>query len=122
MSLTNFFFANNETGGTGLRQLNRLVHFEKMKSLQKSVESPSNTSTDLTNLSIESLNKRVNQLEEVIGFQSLIIQGILSKLDEKELISKNDIRESLAELDELDGVKDGKLNINTLLYLLSQDT
>jgi uncharacterized coiled-coil protein SlyX len=122
MSLTNFFFANNKSGGTGLRQLNRLVHFEKMKSLQKSVEPPSNTSTDLTNLSIESLNKRVNQLEEVIGFQSLIIQGILSKLDEKELISKNDIRDSLAELDELDGVKDGKLNINTLLYLLSQNT
>jgi uncharacterized coiled-coil protein SlyX len=120
MSLINFFFSNNKSSGTGVRQLNRLVHFEKMKSLQKSVEPPSNPSNDLTNVSIESLNKRVNQLEEIIGFQSLIIQGILTKLDEKELISKDDIRESLAELDELDGVKDGKLNINTLLFLLSQ--
>ena len=120
MSLINFFFSNNKSGGTELRQLNRLVHFEKMKSLQKSAEPPSNASNNLANVSIESLNKRVNQLEEVIGFQSLIIQGILTKLDEKELISKNDIRESLAELDELDGVKDGKLNINTLLFLLSQ--
>lgn len=114
----NFFFpTDGNTGGTELRQLNRLVHFEKIKQLQKSVAPPVGNTTDIT---IESLHKRLNQLEEIIGFQSLIIQGILSKLDEKDVISKSDIRESLAELDELDGVKDGKLNINTLLFLLSQ--
>jgi hypothetical protein len=119
MGLMDFFFMQNPEGGNGLRQLNRLVHLKRMENLQRSVASkPKHASVEIT---IESLHKRVNQLEEIAGFQSLIIQGILSKLDEKELISKNDIHDSLDGLDELDGVKDGKLNINTLLYLFSQN-
>ncbi|MBL7814247.1 MAG: hypothetical protein JNL70_04500 [Saprospiraceae bacterium] len=120
MNLMDFFFTNFVSPtNTELRHLRRLEHFEKLKQLQKSVAPPVGSTT---NVSIESLNKRLNQLEDVIGFQSLIIQGILTKLDEKGTVSKNEIREILSELDELDGVKDGKLNINTLLFLLSQNT
>ena len=69
-------------------------------------------------LLIESLAHRINSLEEIAGFQAIILQSLLSKLDEKGVVTKEDVRVSLAEIDELDGVKDGKLNINTLLFLL----
>jgi hypothetical protein len=39
---------------------------------------------------------------------------LLQKVDEKGVLSRDEVRETMASLDEIDGVKDGRLDINIL--------
>lgn len=72
-------------------------------------------------LLLNSFDQHITQLEEIIAYQALVIQSLLSKLDEAKITSKAELRKTMEEIDELDGVKDSKLNINTLLHLLQKE-
>ena len=57
---------------------------------------------------------RIRELEQDLGYVALVLGSILSKLDEKGVVSRDDLKQEMARLDELDGVKDGKLDIRVL--------
>ena len=60
------------------------------------------------------LNRRVEDLEMDLGYVALILGALLNKVEEKGVLSLAEVREAMAELDEIDGVKDGKLDISLL--------
>lgn len=60
------------------------------------------------------LKSRVRELENDLGFLALMISGIVTKLDQSDVVHKEDLKEILEELDGFDGVVDGKLDINIL--------
>ena len=60
------------------------------------------------------LSARVAELEQDLGYVTLVLGSILRKLDEKGVVTRDDVKGEIAQLDELDGVKDGKLDIQLL--------
>jgi hypothetical protein len=60
------------------------------------------------------LSARVAGLEQDLGYVTLVLGSILRKLDEKGVVTRDDVKGEIAQLDELDGVKDGKLDIQLL--------
>ncbi len=63
------------------------------------------------------LEKRVRILEEDVGFLSLLLFGILEGLQDKGVVTREDVISRMAELDTLDGVRDGKVNVQILKKL-----
>ena len=59
-------------------------------------------------------DERIDELEQDLGYVALILGSLLQKVDEKGVLSREEIRETMASLDEIDGVKDGGLDINIL--------
>lgn len=57
---------------------------------------------------------RVTNLEHDLGYVTLVLGSILRRLDEKGLVTRDDVKREIAQLDELDGVKDGRLDIQLL--------
>lgn len=62
-------------------------------------------------------NRRIRTLEEDVGFVSLVLLGILERLDEKGVVAKRDVLEVMRDLDALDGAVDGRINIQVLRNL-----
>jgi hypothetical protein len=60
----------------------------------------------------EDLEKKINDLENDLGFVTLILKGVLHKLDEKGVIKKDEIKVLL--YDAMEGRSEGRLNINFL--------
>jgi hypothetical protein len=57
---------------------------------------------------------RVSDLEGDVGFIVLVLGAMLNRLDEKGVVTRDDLKAALAQLDEADGVKDGKLDVKVL--------
>jgi hypothetical protein len=66
------------------------------------------------------LNGRVEALEDDLGYISLVLASIMCRLDEKGVVTQDDVRSLVAELDDVDGVSDGKLDVNLLKELTSE--
>ena len=62
----------------------------------------------------QQLEDRVKELEGDLGFVSLVLASILQTADEKGVLSRDDVRATVLGLDEVDGVRDGKLDIQIL--------
>ena len=60
------------------------------------------------------LEKRVSDLEEDLGFAALVLASVMAKLNEKGTVTRDDVRAAMKEVDEIDGVADGRLDINVL--------
>ncbi|MCA9060561.1 MAG: hypothetical protein KDA85_18750 [Planctomycetaceae bacterium] len=60
------------------------------------------------------LEHRVQELEQDLGFVALLLGGILDVIDKKGVATREDVQESIERLDMLDGLKDGRLDINAL--------
>lgn len=60
------------------------------------------------------LEERIATLEEDVGYLALMLGALLEKADEKGVLSREEIKTTLKELDEVDGVADGKLDIAVL--------
>lgn len=60
----------------------------------------------------DELEKKINELENDLGFMTLILKGILHKLDEKGVVKKDEIKVLL--YDAMEGRSEGRLNINFL--------
>lgn len=69
---------------------------------------------------LEALKTRIDSLEDDLGYLTLVLSGLLSTLDEKGVIRSDDVKKELKELDGIDGVSDGKINIQVLKYLIEQ--
>jgi len=60
------------------------------------------------------VNSALENLENDVGTLALILATILKMLDEKGQITREDLKEKLKELDILDGIRDGKIDVNHL--------
>ena len=118
MGLFEFFFPHESQAMTMQRISNGQTKL--MKSQVKKARIIGSKSTrnskkvNNTNKRISSTNERITELENDLGFLSLLISGIITKLDQNDLVQKDDIKEIIKELDGYDGVVDGKLDINVL--------
>lgn len=63
---------------------------------------------------LKQVNSRIKELENDLGFLSLIVAGIMNRLDESQVVKKEDIRSIMKEIDGIDGKTDGKLNVDVL--------
>ena len=66
------------------------------------------------NAAVNQLEKRVSDLEDDLGFAALVLASVMAKLDEKGTLTRDDVRAAMKEVDEIDGVADGRLDINVL--------
>lgn len=66
------------------------------------------------NRAVDDLANRVQALESDLGFVSLVLGSMMTKLDEKGTLTRDDIKAAMQEVDEVDGVADGKLDIRVL--------
>jgi len=62
----------------------------------------------------DELSERVSALEADLGFVSLLLATLMGQLDERGHVTRDDLKNALKELDELDGVKDGRLDVSAL--------
>jgi len=71
-------------------------------------------SSQRNNSAVNQLEKRVSDLEEDLGFAALVLASVMAKLDENGTVTRDDIRAAMKEVDEIDGVADGRLDISVL--------
>ena len=97
MSLYNFFFPQQAAADH----------------LQTLAQTQARTSRrDAHKSSIQS--ERIDELEQDLGYVALVLGSLLQKVDEKGVLSRDEVRETMTSLDAIDGVKDGRLDINIL--------
>lgn len=63
---------------------------------------------------VAKLQSQIDGLEDDLGYVALILGAVMAKLDEKGALTRTDVRAALSEIDAIDGVQDGKLDINIL--------
>ena len=66
------------------------------------------------NIAVSQLEKRISDLEHDLGFAALVLASVMAKLDEKGALSRDDVKAAMKDIDGLDGVADGRLDINVL--------
>ncbi|MEM1446416.1 MAG: hypothetical protein AAGF84_10195 [Planctomycetota bacterium] len=70
----------------------------------------------------EALKVRIDELESDLGFVVLVLSSVLSALDEKGSLSRDELAKELRELDIIDGRTDGQLSTTILKhYFASPD-
>ncbi len=62
----------------------------------------------------EAVRDRVEALEQDLGYVALVLGALVSRLDEDGVVTKADLKAIVAQLDDIDGVKDGRLDITAL--------
>ncbi|MFT7676438.1 MAG: hypothetical protein ACI8QC_000409 [Planctomycetota bacterium] len=62
----------------------------------------------------EQVDKRVEDLEGDVGYLALVLGTLLATLDEKGVVHRTELKDILAELDDVDGVSDGRLDVDVL--------
>ncbi len=62
----------------------------------------------------DDLGGRLESLEGEVGYLALVLGALLQKADEKGVLTRDEVREAVSELDEIDGVKDGRLDVDIL--------
>ena len=97
MGLFEFFFPE-QAQAEHLKEMTRLQGFQARRSVAAQGD----------------LHARLAELEKDLGYAVLILGSILQRLDQKGVVTRNDVKEEMAALDSLDGVKDGRLDINFL--------
>lgn len=97
MSLFDFFFPE-QAQASHLRSLASSARTRNRRNIRKTGD----------------LDRRIDDLEKDLGYVSLVLGALVQQLDAKGTLSRDDLRTVLAELDELDGVKDGRLDIDIL--------
>ncbi|MBI1381932.1 MAG: hypothetical protein GC161_12685 [Planctomycetaceae bacterium] len=60
------------------------------------------------------LDRRIAALEGDVGYLALVLGALLQKVDEKGVITRDEVRDTVMELDGIDGVKDGRLDVDIL--------
>ena len=101
MSLFDFFFPQQA-------QANYLRNIVAQKRARAKAESRGRAQTT------DALQAQIGSLENDLGYVALVLASVLQVLDAKGVVSRDDVRGVISELDELDGVADGKLDINIL--------
>lgn len=60
------------------------------------------------------LETRVEELEASLGFTTLVLGALVQALDQKGVVTRDDLRTVMHEVDSIDGVTDGKIDIDFL--------
>lgn len=97
MSLFDFFFPEQA----------QAAHLRQLASSQRTrarSESRRRTASD----------QRLESLEDDVGYLALVLGALLRSVDEKGVVTREEVRETVLELDAIDGVRDGKLDVNVL--------
>jgi hypothetical protein len=97
MSLYDFFFPE-QAQATHLRRIAEQQGFAVARNRRASVN----------------LEARVRALENDLGYVTSVLGSVLDNLDAKGVVTRQDLKEAMAVLDAIDGVQDGKLDINVL--------
>jgi predicted flap endonuclease-1-like 5' DNA nuclease len=63
---------------------------------------------------LDKLEDRIGALEDDLGFVSLVLGSVIAKLDEKGVLTRQDLAAAMREVDGVDGVADGKFDIRAL--------
>ena len=104
MSLFDFFFPE-QAQATHLRTLAEQQRRNQLLARSKSAQSARRS---------DELEQRVSELEHDLGFVTLVLGSILETLENKGTVTREELKNQLDELDSIDGVSDGKLDINIL--------
>ena len=100
MSLFDFFFPEQA----------QAAHLRSIASRQRLAARRSSR----TNRSQAQLEARIDALEGDLGYVTLLLGSLLGQLDEKGVLTREELKTTIAALDELDGVADGRLDVNVL--------
>ena len=68
---------------------------------------------------IKELEARVVDLENDVGFLTLTLGMVIQALEDKSVVNKEELRKDLKSMDILDGVADGKFDVNLLRKKMS---
>ena len=102
MALSDFFLSDGE------------YHLRELVSLQRQ-QMRRDRNQERKNSRVEkSVDKKIEQLEHDLGFVSLLLASVMELLNDKGVVKRNDVKEIFKDLDLVDGVKDGKIDINML--------
>jgi hypothetical protein len=71
-----------------------------------------------TRARIEQTQSSVEGLREDVHFLNMVVMAIIKRLTEKETMNMADISDILEQIDHLDGVQDGGLDINSMRAVL----
>jgi len=97
MSLYDFFFPA-QAQATHLRQL-----VNDQQRLRRSEGS-----------GLAQAESRIASLEGDVGYLALLLGVLLQKVDEKGMITRAEVQSALAEMDGVDGIRDGRLDVSVL--------
>lgn len=77
------------------------------------------TELQATRLSLQKVEARVAELENDMGFLTLTVGMLIQALEDKTVVNKNELRKQLQSIDLVDGVADGRFDVNLLRKKLS---
>lgn len=77
------------------------------------------TELQVTRLSLQKVEARVAELENDLGFLTLTLGMLIQALEDKAVVNKDELRKKLESMDMLDGVADGRFDVNLLRKKLS---
>ncbi|MEM7309387.1 MAG: hypothetical protein AAF682_22075 [Planctomycetota bacterium] len=60
------------------------------------------------------LEGRIADLENDLGYVALVLGSLLQKVDEKGVVTRDEVREAASVLDGIDGIEDGKIDVSFL--------
>ena len=99
MGLFDFLFPPNASSNHN--SLKRIADQQKWKSLKNDHV-------------VARLEDRIDELESDFMTLTLSLASLLDTINEKGLITRDEVKEKMSQLDDLDGLKDGKLPVSLL--------
>ena len=69
--------------------------------------------------SLQKVEARVVELENDVGFLTLTLGMLIQALEDKSIVNKEQLQKDLKSMDILDGVADGKFDVNLLRKKMS---
>ena len=60
------------------------------------------------------MSNRIDAIEDDVGYLSLVLASLIETVEEKGVITRDELRAVVARFDQIDGVEDGKLDVNYL--------
>jgi hypothetical protein len=69
--------------------------------------------------SLQKVEARVAELENDLGFLTLTLGTVIQALEDKSVVNKDELLKKLVSMDILDGVADGRFNVNLLRKKMS---
>ena len=63
---------------------------------------------------VRDTKERFKALEEDLGYVTLVLGALLQRLDEAGTVTRSEVHDLMADLDSLDGVQDGRLDVDVL--------
>jgi len=102
MNLNDFLFASHP-----------ILHTQLISKLNRRGDAQRRKANRLTRQTVSN-EQRIESLEEDLGYLTLVLGSMLEKLDEQGTLARSEVRALMDELDDLDGVKDGRLDVTVL--------